>query len=48
MSDVSDIGLEPSDDVARADWIRERLVGFAQGVYSLVPDGFPAYIRLTR
>jgi hypothetical protein len=38
--------LQPSSDVAQADWVREGLVGFAEGVYSVVPGGFLAYIRL--
>ena len=38
--------VEAADDVDEADWIRDRLVGFGQGVFSLVPKGFPAYVRL--
>ncbi|HEV3362762.1 MAG TPA: hypothetical protein VG795_01255, partial [Acidimicrobiia bacterium] len=38
--------LRPSDEIGRADWIRDRLVGFGLGVHSIVPGGFPAYIRV--
>ena len=38
--------LRRSHDIGRADWIRDRLVGFALGVHSVVPGGFPAYIRV--
>ena len=34
--------VEAADDVAEADWIRDRLVGFGEGVSSLVPEDFPA------
>jgi len=39
-------GLQPAEDVHQANWILDRLVGFGQGVFSLVPNGFPAYVRL--
>lgn len=41
-----DARLLPSDDIGQAAWIRERLVGFGAGVQSVVPTGFPAYVRL--
>jgi len=43
------VGLEavrPSDQVEAADWIRERLHGFAVDVGSVVPQGFDAYARV--
>jgi hypothetical protein len=46
VGEVGEARLQPSDDVTEADWIRERLVGFGAGVYSLVPSGFPAYVRV--
>lgn len=36
-------GLTPSPDVAPAAWIAGRLRPFAEGVGSLVPDGYEAY-----
>lgn len=42
----ADEELESNDGSDRADWIRDRLVGFGEGVFSLVPAGFPAYVRL--
>jgi hypothetical protein len=38
--------LTPSDQVEAADWIRERLHGFALDVGSVVPPGFAAYARI--
>jgi hypothetical protein len=38
--------LRPSDEIGRADWIRDRLVGFGLGVHSVVPGGFAAYVRV--
>jgi hypothetical protein len=38
--------LRPSDDIGRADWIRDRLVGFGLGVHSVVPGGFAGYVRI--
>jgi hypothetical protein len=35
-----------SDDVARGDWVRERLGPFASGVGGVVPHGFAAYARV--
>jgi hypothetical protein len=35
-----------SIDVAAADWIAPRLMGFARGVGAIVPTGFAAYARL--
>ncbi len=32
--------------MARAEWVRRRLVGFGAGVHSVVPSGFPAYVRV--
>jgi hypothetical protein len=39
-------GLHPSPDVAAADWLEPRLRPFASGVAAVVPDEFPAYVRL--
>ncbi|HEX9067535.1 MAG TPA: hypothetical protein VF807_02115 [Ktedonobacterales bacterium] len=39
-------GLRPSSDVAAADWLKPRLRSFASAVAAVVPDGFPAYVRL--
>lgn len=38
--------LTPSEEVHAADWIRERLHGFAVDVGSVVPHGFEAYARI--
>ncbi|QYG93676.1 hypothetical protein HC251_15430 [Iamia sp. SCSIO 61187] len=38
--------IEWSADVAVADWIGPRLMGFAEGVGAVVPTGFAAYGRL--
>lgn len=38
--------VHPSEDVAVADWVRERLHGFAVDVGSVVPSGFEAYARI--
>lgn len=38
--------LSPSDQVEAADWIRERLHGFAVDVGSVIPEGFAAYARI--
>jgi hypothetical protein len=45
---VSDIesGVQWSSEVESADWIAERLHPFAQDVGSVIPDIFPAYVRL--
>jgi len=39
-------GLEVSDQVQAADWIRESLHQFGQDVGSVVPPTFPAYARI--
>jgi hypothetical protein len=36
----------PSEEVHAADWIRERLHGWAVDVGSVIPDGFAAYARI--
>lgn len=38
--------VRPSDQVTAADWIRERLHGFAVDVGSVLPSGFEAYARI--
>jgi hypothetical protein len=36
----------PSEDLHVADWIRERLHGWAVDVGSVIPEGFAAYARI--
>jgi hypothetical protein len=43
---VNDHELHPSADVTAADWPRPRLRRFASAVSAVVPDGFPAYVRI--
>jgi hypothetical protein len=43
---MSDQGLHLSADVAVADWLKPRLRPFASAVAAVVPDGFPAYVRI--
>jgi hypothetical protein len=43
---VNDQALHPSADVAAADWLRPRLRRFGSAVTAVVPDGFPAYVRI--
>jgi hypothetical protein len=43
---MRDRELHPSVDVAAADWLQPRLRPFASAVAAVVPDGFPAYVRL--
>jgi hypothetical protein len=43
---MRDRELHPSADVAAADWLQPRLRPFASAVAAVVPDGFPAYVRL--
>lgn len=38
--------VTPSEDVHTADWIRERMHGFAVDVGSVIPHGFDAYARI--
>ena len=38
--------LQASSRLAEADWIADRLRPFGSGVASIVPDGFPAYVRI--
>jgi hypothetical protein len=38
--------LEPAADATPADWIVAGVHGFGESVLSLVPAGFPAYVRL--
>ena len=33
-------------EVDGADWLRPRLRRFGSAVASVVPDGFPAYVRI--
>lgn len=39
-------GIAAAADVAPADWIVSGVRGFAESVLSLVPAGFPAYVRI--
>lgn len=43
---MSEPRLVPSPRVAEGDWIARRLRPFASGVAAVVPDGFPAYVRI--
>ena len=43
---MSDLELRPSREVSAADWIEPRLRRFASGMSAVVPDGFPAYVRI--
>jgi hypothetical protein len=43
---VDDQGLRPSADVAAAGWLGPRLRRFGSAVAAVVPDGFPAYVRI--
>jgi hypothetical protein len=43
---VNDRELHPSADVTAADWLRPRLRRFGSAVTAVVPDGFPAYVRI--
>lgn len=38
--------VAPSEEVHTADWIRERLHGWAVDVGSVIPEGFAAYARI--
>ena len=38
--------LVPAPDVTAAAWVVRGLRGFAESVLSVVPDGFPAYVRI--
>jgi hypothetical protein len=43
---VHDQALHPAADVAAADWLEPRLCRFGSAVGAVVPDGFPAYVRI--
>jgi len=43
---VNDQGLHHSGDVTAADWLGPRLRRFGSAVAAVVPDGFPAYVRI--
>jgi hypothetical protein len=43
---VNDQELHASADVAAADWLGSRLRRFGSAVAAVVPDGFPAYVRI--
>jgi hypothetical protein len=43
---VGEPGWRSSAEVGAADWLRPRLRRFGTGVASIVPDGFPAYVRI--
>jgi hypothetical protein len=38
--------LRPAEDASPADWIVADLQTFGESVLSLLPAGFPAYVRL--
>jgi hypothetical protein len=43
---MSDPGLHASTDIAVAEWLKPRLRPFASAVAAVVPDGFPAFLRI--
>jgi hypothetical protein len=43
---VRDQELHPAADVTAADWLEPRLRRFGSAVAAVVPDGFPAYVRV--
>jgi hypothetical protein len=43
---VNDQNLHPLADVSAADWLGPRLRRFGSAVAAVVPDGFPAYVRI--
>ena len=45
---VDEHDLHPSADVTAAAWLRPRLRRFGSAVAAVVPDGFPAYVRILR
>ena len=36
----------PSEEVGAAEWLRDRMHGFAVDVGSVIPHGFAAYARI--
>jgi hypothetical protein len=40
------VALTPAEDTKAADWIVAALRTFAKSVTSLVPEGYPAYVRV--
>jgi hypothetical protein len=46
MVDREVTALTPAADTSPTDWIASGLRGFAESVLSLVPSGFPAYLRV--
>jgi hypothetical protein len=38
--------LTPATGIEESDWVRSRIVGFAESVVSIVPSGFAAYARI--
>jgi hypothetical protein len=43
---MNDQALHPSTEVTAADWLGPRLRRFGSAVTAVVPDGFPAYVRI--
>lgn len=43
---MSDQPLQPAADVAAAGWLGPRLRRFGSAVTAVVPEGFPAYVRV--
>ena len=43
---MRDQALHPSADVTAADWLEPRLRRFGSAVAAVVPNGFPAYVRI--
>jgi hypothetical protein len=40
------VALTPADDIEAAEWIAAALRTFAKNITSLVPAGYPAYVRV--
>lgn len=38
--------MKPAPDTSAAEWVVAGLRGFAESVLSLVPIGFPVYLRV--
>jgi hypothetical protein len=43
---MNDHALHPSAEVTAADWLGPRLRRFGSAVAAVVPDGFPAHVRI--
>jgi hypothetical protein len=43
---VPESQLRPSTQIIEAEWIKPRLRAFGSAVAAVVPDNFPAYVRI--